>query len=145
MVTPVLFEKKTECCACGACLNICPKQAISLHEDEYGFLYPKINEELCIGCGACKKVCAFQNVEETNTPIKCFAAVSKDKEQAKKSASGGIFAALATKAIQEGGVVYGAAFDDDWTLSHRAVYSLSDLTKLQGSKYVQSNIELAPY
>ncbi len=51
----VLFESKEKCCACGACMNICPKQAITMVEDEYGFLYPQIDKEKCVGCGACKK------------------------------------------------------------------------------------------
>jgi translation initiation factor RLI1 len=28
--------------------------------DEFGFLYPVIDEALCVGCGACVKVCAFK-------------------------------------------------------------------------------------
>ena len=50
----VLFDNKVNCCACGACMNICPKGAITMIEDEYGFLYPEINKELCIKCGVCK-------------------------------------------------------------------------------------------
>ncbi|WP_044914568.1 Coenzyme F420 hydrogenase/dehydrogenase, beta subunit C-terminal domain [Butyrivibrio sp. WCE2006] len=139
MITPALFESKKDCCACGACLNVCPKQAISLQEDECGFLYPQIDESKCINCGACKRVCAYQNTDVKNAPLKCFAAVNKDEEQREKSASGGVFAAIATKVIQDGGIVYGAAFDNEWTLRHIAVDSLEELNKLQGSKYVQSN------
>ena len=135
---PILYENKKDCCACGACMNICPKRAISMKEDEFGFLYPCIDEELCVECGLCKRVCAYQNSEVTNEPIKCFAAVSKNLEQRKKSASGGIFAALATKVIQGGGIAYGAAFDDEWNVVHMAARNLDELTSLQGSKYVQS-------
>ena len=77
---PVLFAKREDCCGCGACLNICPKQAITMQEDEFGFIYPVIDEDRCIRCGQCKKVCAFQNIEETNSPIECYAAVSKNPE-----------------------------------------------------------------
>ena len=65
----ILFDKKENCCACGACYNICPRNAIEMIVDEYGFKYPKINYDKCIGCGACKKVCAFQNVIEKNEPL----------------------------------------------------------------------------
>ena len=32
-----------ECCGCGACAQICPKQCISLKEDKEGFLYPTVD------------------------------------------------------------------------------------------------------
>ena len=135
----VLYDKKKDCCACGACVNICPKQAISMKEDEAGYLYPKINKYICIECGACKNVCAYQHHEESNNPIDCYAAVSRNKKQSEKSASAGIFSAIASKVIKDGGTVYGAAFDDDWNVSHIAVDSIDKLDKLQGSKYTQSN------
>ena len=138
---PVLFAKREDCCGCGACLNICPKQAITMQEDEFGFIYPVIDEDRCIRCGQCKKVCAFQNIEETNSPIECYAAVSKNPEQAKRSASAGIFAATAIKVIEQGGIVYGAAFIESWKVHHISAETMDQLCALQGSKYAQSNTE----
>lgn len=40
-----LFAEKKDCCGCGACMNICPKTAIHMEKDEYGFVYPKIDTE----------------------------------------------------------------------------------------------------
>ncbi len=140
-ITPVLFEKKENCCGCGACLNICPQKAIVMKSDECGFIYPTIDKDKCIHCGKCQRVCAFQNIEEKNIPIECFAAVSENKEQVKLSASGGIFAAVATKIIEKGGIVYGAAFDENWNVHHIAAESIDQLSYLQGSKYVHSDIE----
>ena len=40
--------------------NVCPKNAIHMEENKYGFVFPKINENLCVKCGACKKVCSYQ-------------------------------------------------------------------------------------
>ena len=140
----VLFESKEKCCACGACVNVCPKQAIQMVEDGYGFLYPQIDDDLCVGCGACKTVCAYQNTEESNTPVTSYAAVNKDVSQKLLSASGGLFAACATKVLKEGGVVFGCALDniDDKLIPHHVeINSLSELTRLQGSKYVQSATE----
>ena len=54
---PVLFKRKEECCGCTACYAICPKNAISMIEDEEGFLYPRINKNKCISCYQCFKVC----------------------------------------------------------------------------------------
>lgn len=34
---------KHNCCGCNACVQKCPKQCISMHEDEEGFLYPIVD------------------------------------------------------------------------------------------------------
>lgn len=60
MSSIVLFDDKKDCCGCGACMNVCPKNAIRMAEDEVGFVYPEIDQNLCIGCGACKKACGYQ-------------------------------------------------------------------------------------
>lgn len=49
----ILFNDKKECCGCGACMNVCPKNAITMQEDEFGFVYPIIDNDKCIECGAC--------------------------------------------------------------------------------------------
>ena len=142
METITLFKNKKDCCACGACLNICPKQAIKMQEDENGFLYPIIDNNKCIKCGLCVKTCALQNSKLTNTPLKTYAAQSNNTDL-KKSASGGIFASLAINEIKAGGVVYGAALENvngKLICRHIAVNNVTDLEKLQGSKYIQSNI-----
>lgn len=57
---PVLFADDSECCGCGACVVACPKGAISMVSNRYGFLYPKIAEAACVRCGKCLGVCAFK-------------------------------------------------------------------------------------
>lgn len=140
----VLFDKKENCCACGACYNICPKNAIEMVVDEYGFKYPKIDYTKCISCGACKRVCAFQNVIEKNEPLQVVAAARKDENKIMKSASGGIFAVFAEYFLSIGGIVYGVALvKENNTLvpKHIGIDDLKDLPKLLGSKYVQSDID----
>lgn len=137
---PILYKNREDCCGCGACVNICPRTAINMVEDEYGFLYPQIDESKCVRCQKCKTVCAFQNVKEKNEPLETYAAISKNREQASQSASGGIFAALATQVIQEGGIVFGAAFSENYGVAHRGIEDVEHLFFLQGSKYVQSKI-----
>ena len=61
MPIPVLFEIKEQCCGCFACYSICPKNAISMVEDEEGFEYPVINNLECIRCKRCLDVCPIRN------------------------------------------------------------------------------------
>ena len=134
-----LFTDNKDCCGCGACCNICPKKAITMSEDKYGFIYPEIDRSKCIGCGLCMKACGFQNSQVTNEPMKAFAASAKSDKIIKKSASGGAFAAIASNILDEGGAVFGAAFDGDHNVYHTGVDRKEKLSLLQGSKYVQSN------
>ena len=57
---PVLYKRKEECCGCTACYAICPKEAISMVEDEEGFEYPQIDESKCVCCYQCIKVCPIK-------------------------------------------------------------------------------------
>lgn len=59
--TPVLYQKKEECCGCSACYAICPVHAINMEEDTEGFLYPKIIDKYCIRCNQCIGVCDFKH------------------------------------------------------------------------------------
>lgn len=59
-IFPTLFNKKNECCGCGACYAICPQRAIIMEEDNEGFQYPIINVEKCIKCLMCMKVCPLK-------------------------------------------------------------------------------------
>ena len=49
-IISVLYKRKEECCWCTACYAVCPRESISMIEDEEGFLYPQINERKCIRC-----------------------------------------------------------------------------------------------
>lgn len=137
------ISSKKMCSGCGACANACPKQCIRMEADEEGFLYPVIDIEQCVNCHICEKVCPIvnQKTSASRSKQKAFAAYNLDEQVRLHSSSGGIFTLLAQEIIRQGGIVYGAALSDDCrTVSHIAVDSLSGLTALQGSKYVQSSI-----
>ena len=135
--------KKSECCGCNACGDVCPKNAISFVEDNEGFLNPVIDYNKCIECGLCDKVCPSINADslkknDFEKPI-CFAAVHKNLEIRFDSTSGGAFSALAKKAYQQGYYVGGAIWNSDWSVSHFISNKKEDLERLRSSKYIQSD------
>lgn len=134
-------KHKQDCSGCTACMNACPTTAISMREDEEGFLYPSINDEICINCGLCRKVCSWEHPKyDGDEKPTVLASILKNKEERQRSTSGGVFYAVAEWIISQGGVVYGAAFDENFQLHHIGVYTIDGLQKLRGSKYLQSNL-----
>jgi len=131
---------KTNCCGCSACAQACPKQCISFDEDTQGFRYPLVNADLCIDCGLCEKICPCLNSNDKVKPLSVLAANNPNDEIRLKSSSGGIFTMLAEAVIEDGGVVFGARFDENWDVKHDYTESKDGLEAFRGSKYVQSRI-----
>lgn len=134
------IREKQNCCGCSACVQICPKQCISMSADNEGFLYPQVDSSICIECGLCEKVCPVINQNDPQVPLATYAAKNNNEEIRLKSSSGGVFSMLAEQIISEGGVVFGAKFDEDWTVVHDFVDSIDSVSVFRGSKYIQSNI-----
>ena len=132
---------KKECCGCTACMHVCPVKCIVMQEDEEGFLYPAVEKEKCIHCHKCKKVCPVLNSENQNTKTQAFVGYSRNEEIRKQSSSGGVFSVIAEWILEQDGVVFGAAFDENFEVHHISVESKEELAKLRGSKYVQSRLE----
>ena len=132
------IKDKTRCMGCHACYNRCPVQAIEMVEDEKGFKYPQVNKEKCINCGLCERVCPILNQRKVENTPKAYAVKNKNEEVREKSSSGGMFSLLAEKVLQDGGVVFGVAFDENWQLKHIYVENIEDLQIFRGSKYLQS-------
>ena len=135
-----IIEKK-QCCGCSACYNICPKQAITMEEDEKGFKYPIVDKEKCIDCKLCKKVCPIINNKKVENEPKAYACINKNDEIRKESSSGGIFTLLAEEIINMKGFVFGAVFDENFNVIHKYVKNKEQLKELRGSKYLQSDIK----
>ena len=136
-----LFNVKEECCGCGACAAVCSNGAIDMRKDEEGFLYPVVADDKCVECGACVSICrAGAGKIKASDNVSAFAAYCIDESIRKSSSSGGIFSILAEEVLRHGGVVYGAAFDERFSVKHIAVDNVSELPRLRGSKYVQSDI-----
>ena len=131
---------KSECCGCTACASVCPKNAITMKEDEEGFLYPTIDKEKCINCGLCKKVCPIINKNNNTKKQHAYIFQNSDEEVRRQSTSGGAFTAIAEKIIDMNGIVYGAIFDNNFKVIHKGIDNKEELYKFRNSKYVQSEI-----
>ena len=138
MRTTVRQNDPASCTGCGACVSICPKQAITMRADSEGFLYPVVDGTKCVACDACEKRCpAGKPAQEKHA--KLFGAQAKDEQLRKASSSGGIFTLLARNTLAKGGVVFGAVFDENLRVEHIGALDETELAGMRGSKYVQSD------
>lgn len=130
---------KDKCTGCHACKVSCPVDCIRMEVDAEGFWYPMVSDA-CIECGKCIKAChLFADNSADNTPT-AYACINTDEEVRKRSSSGGVFYELAKQTINNQGVVFGAAFNGSMELEHSYAETLDEITKYQGSKYLQSKI-----
>lgn len=140
----ISITDKSSCCGCSACQAICPHDAIVMLPDGMGFQYPVVNLERCVDCGLCEKVCDFTKdckVESTRPEMNVYAARHKDMHTLSRSQSGGAFTAISDVVLKAGGVVYGAAFDQDLSVRHSKAVTAEERNLFCGSKYIQSRME----
>ena len=114
-------------------------------EDNEGFLYPKINKDKCIHCSKCEKACPVLNpienqIIENNPPSNVYAAYALDEESRFMSTSGGAFSEFAKRILELGGVCFGAAYEDNFSVRHVCIEKIEDLPRIRQSKYYQSII-----
>lgn len=133
-----LLEKL--CCGCMLCEAVCPKKAIEPTYDKEGFLIPNVREDQCVHCDICKMHCPALNLFKQDDVVNqlAYAARCKDDVLRKNSSSGGIFSLLAEWIISQNGVVFGAAFDDDFNVVHKSASAADSIGMFRGSKYAQS-------
>lgn len=130
----------SRCTGCTACVHVCPSGAIKMQYNSEGFLYPFIDKDKCTKCNKCNKVCQIFGIKRFKTPSVCYASWSKDEEARLRSASGAIFYELAKKTLLQKGIVCGAAFVNNFGVQHILIKEEKELSRLQGSKYLQSDL-----
>lgn len=140
-VNEIIINKKNKCCGCMACFDVCAHKAITIVEDSEGFLQPRINSKNCIQCNLCKKVCPTNKIYTTKSPVSSFALQNKNEEILKNSSSGGVFYEIALYFLQkQNSIVIGAYMQTDGSIHHIAIDKKNDISKLQKSKYAQSDL-----
>lgn len=131
------------CTGCTACKSICPSKCIEMKVDINGFLQPIINNDMCKKCGRCESVCPLLNnifLGDSNNLPEAYAAICNEDEIRENSSSGGIFTLFGRSVLENGGVVFGAAYDVNFEVHHVKITELTDLHMLRGSKYCQSKL-----
>lgn len=137
-----ITPNQKKCCGCEGCRSICPTTAISMTTNSDGFILPEVNSSICIECGICEKVCPMYHSDDIlpDNNGNAYASINNNVHELKESSSGGIFSIIADYILEKGGIVCGAAFDEQFKLRHILIEEKSDLINLRGSKYLQSTI-----
>lgn len=129
-----------KCTGCGVCSQVCQHSAISMQPDAEGFLHPVISNTNCVTCGMCQYSCPVNNLAVKRKPLKVYSGWSNDGHIRMDSSSGGAFTEIARPILAKGGVVFGVAMDEKQQARHIHIETETELSKLRGSKYVQSII-----
>lgn len=138
----VFTRDKKKCTGCGACSQICTKHAIKMEEDSEGFLFPKLNLDLCVKCGRCDRICPVVNFHQENLEgkQKCYVVTNVNRKYSRNSATVGVATMLAEYIVNQGGYVFGAFLDEtEWKTKHICVHDTDSIERIRNSKYVQSN------
>ncbi|MCL2354896.1 MAG: Coenzyme F420 hydrogenase/dehydrogenase, beta subunit C-terminal domain [Oscillospiraceae bacterium] len=133
---------KPSCYGCKACEQICLKDCIDMQFDEEGFEYPEIKQEKCVKCSMCENVCPINSTyikEDFLEEADIYATTNKDEETRSKSSSGGMFTIYSDYILEQGGVVFGAVFDDAFKIIHKEAKTKEAAEEFRGSKYAQSD------
>lgn len=135
---PLLITDR--CCGCGSCAAVCPKGAISIVEDESGFLNYEVDNSQCVACGACISICPMRNVTAPRLEgaLGLYSYKSADSVGLRSSSSGGIGADLAATSFAEGRRTFGCAYNRVSNCAEHMEAQAENINSLRGSKYLQS-------
>ncbi len=131
----------SSCTGCTSCASMCPVGCIEMKPDKRGFLHPEIDKERCVNCLQCKDACPIV----TPLPLPgqrtiAYAGKSLDDDNRNHSSSGGIISELAKRIFQRGGVVWGAAYDETFSVKHTFAETMEQVAAFCGAKYAQGDL-----
>ncbi len=133
-----ILEMTKACVGCGACVDVCPVEALKLAQNANGFSEASLANDACIDCGKCVKVCPALPAEPFTKQRQFYYGHATDEAVRLASSSGGMFSLLAESVLAEGGVVFGARYSEDFHQVMMASTDTCTLDDLRRSKYCQS-------
>lgn len=134
---------QSNCTGCGLCSEKCPQNCISMAPNEEGFLFPTVDLHTCINCGVCSSYCPINtdgNDLKNSGKRKYFCAIISDNDKLIKSSSGGVFRIVADWFVDNNALVCGCVYNDQMVATHIISNRIEDISRMCGSKYVQSKI-----
>ena len=136
----LIDKDKGKCYGCEACVQICPKSALKMEEDDEGFRYPILNKDLCVKCNLCHQICLYENMPVRYGKDKyVFGGYIKDEEVRFESTSGGAFSAIVDTFCDDNYVIFGAE-SKGLLVWHSYITDKKNLAKFRKSKYSQSKM-----
>lgn len=126
-----------DCFGCFLCETVCPQKCIQKTKNANGFYFPDVTEECCIHCGKCVSVCPSKQ-QWGSKPLEFVGARYKNSDVLKNSTSGGVFTAITDWILSNNGVIFGATYDDQYTVVHTCASNYESRDKMRGAKYVKS-------
>ena len=133
------------CTSCQMCAAVCPKNAITISLDDYGFYRPNVNYDKCIDCSICTKYCYKFDKDIASFDIheikqsKLYAAYVKDMDILSHTTSGGVADVLSHYLYYAGYKCIGVIYDSENDIAKSIVANDEyDLKSFRGSKYIQS-------
>lgn len=128
---------KNQCVGCMACVDMCPKNAISIVDTRRAY-NAVIDENKCVNCRICTSICQNNKQIHLTYPRKWYQGWVNDEILRRKSSSGGAAKAISQQFVSEGGVVISCCFQKG-AFSFGAAEDIKALDKFTGSKYVKSD------
>lgn len=163
MRTADFLIKSELCIGCGACVSLCPVDALKLKIDnKAGIYFPELDEEKCIKCSICYQVCPVSKISFISNGVKeklcstfdtlignyirCYIGYATDHEIRYNASSGGLVTQLLIHAL-ESGTINGALVtrmrkDDPLKPEPFIARTREELMEASGSKYCPVPVNL---
>lgn len=126
-----------KCAGCMACIDICPKSAISI-VDSLKSYNAVIDTDKCVGCNMCHKVCQNNHQGALLKPALWKQGWASDETIRKYSSSGGAATVLAKQFVKDGGIVCSCVFNNGCFVFDFAE-TVEQINKFSGSRYIKSD------